>query len=91
MHFTAYVCVMPTKPHEPIGPNKRRFPKVHNELFLSKSDAAEWAYFENADEPAPDAVGWVVVPVQVPALTDYLGDTPFVPADASETAAPTPA
>jgi|ERR1700681_1053305 len=83
MTFTAYVCVMPTKPHEPVGTNKRRYPKVHDELFLALEDAVEWAYFENADEPAPDAVAWIVVPVEVPALRNYVGDTPFVPTDAA--------
>ena len=80
--FTAYICVMPRKPHEPIGPNPRRFPTVHKELFLTRDDAAEWAYFQNVDEPAPDAIKWRVIPVHVPALMNYFGDTPFIPTEA---------
>jgi hypothetical protein len=77
--FTAFVAVMPTKPQDAVGNCPRRFPQVHNELFLTASDASEWAYFEDADEPAPDAVQWAVLPVRVPALRNYRGDTPFIP------------
>lgn len=79
--FTAFVAVMPTKPSDAIGNCPRRFAQVHNELFLDDADASEWAYFENADEPAPDAISWAVLPVRVPALRNYSGDTPLIPND----------
>lgn len=79
--FTAYVCVRPTKPHDAVGPNKRRFPLVHKALFLSRDAAAEWTYFENADGAAPDAIKWRVIPVRVPGLMDYIGDIPFIPTE----------
>ena len=33
MTFTAYVCVMPTKPHEPVGTNKRRYRRSTTSSF----------------------------------------------------------
>lgn len=82
--FTAFVAILPVTPREAVGPNPRTFPLVHKELFLEQSAAAEWCYFANADEPAPDAIRWMVQEVQVPALRRYAGDTPFMP-DGAET------
>ena len=80
--FAGYVCVLPHKPEDAIGPNPRRFPKTCGELHLSAEDAAECCFFANADEPAPDAVRWQVYPlagIRAP-LSAYVGDEhPVVP------------
>jgi hypothetical protein len=85
MKFKAWTCVLPLKPKDAIGPNKRRFPRTCGEVHLTSEDADECSYFANVDEPA-DEIYWQPTEIVVPELRDFDGDTPFIPEGAEQIA-----